>query len=335
MTSTALLKLTEVKINDNTTLVNFIEKAKALTIPLFPETVQFTDPALKFGAAIVTVDVNNDKDIYQNESGKYSLHLSKLNEIAQQSGIQVVDSKILERKVDEKGRVVFISHQVKGRLKSIDGSIKEMVVVGKYDYFRDCEKYAGKNKMINNRRTHADAIAESNALTRLFTKLVAKLPTSFTLEELKKPFLIPYVIEDKDEILRQLPEEEQIAIKRDLVRQRLGLMNEIYNHKEEEVKQEEIINYIQDDNEEDEEDESLIEIEQQQVNEIKKNDAEYYRNVSQKERTEKILNLIKLKNYKDPKGIALTKERIEKNSLDNQIKFLQKLIDLPYDEVEL
>lgn len=335
MTSTALLKLTEVKINDNTTLVNFIEKAKALTIPLFPETVQFTDPALKFGAAIVTVDVNNDKDIYQNESGKYSLHLSKLNEIAQQAGIQVVDSKILERKVDEKGRVVFISHQVKGRLKSIDGSIKEMVVVGKYDYFRDCEKYAGKNKMINNRRTHAEAIAESNALTRLFTKLVSKLPTSFTLEELKKPFLIPYVIEDKDEILRQLPEEEQIAIKRDLVRQRLGLMNEIYNHKEEEVKQEEIINYIQDDNEEDEEDESLIEIEQQQVNEIKKNDAEYYRNVSQKERTEKILNLIKLKNYKDPKGIALTKERIEKNSLDNQIKFLQKLIDLPYDEVEL
>lgn len=345
MASNALIKLTEERIDSNEKLQNFIEKAKAITIPLFPETVQFTDSALKFGAALVTVDLKlddygNNRDVYRNESGGYCLHLSKLNEIAQQAGIVITDSRILERKTDERGRVVFISHQVKGRLKSVDGSIKEDVATGKYDYYRDCEKYVKKDGkqitgMINSRRSHAEALAESNAKTRLFTKLVAKLPTNFTLDELRKPFLIPYVLEDKDEILKSLPIEDQYAIKRDLARKRLGLFDIIYSVPEKKVEEANAV-IINDDNDSHP---KLEELTTQANNdapwtteEENRINAETFRDALQEERTEKILALIKLKGYKDPSGTPLTAKRIEKNSVENQINFIKKLLNLPDKE---
>lgn len=326
----SLMKLTEERINNNHQLVSFVEKAKAVTIPLFPETVQFTDTALKYGAALVSVDIKTDqygsnRDIYKNESGGYCLHLSKLNEIAQQAGIQITDSRILERKTDERGRVTFISHQVKGRLKSVDGSIKEDVATGKYDYFRDAEKYTSE-KQIKSRRSHAEALAESNAKTRLFNKLVAKLPTSFTLNELKKPFLIPYVIEDQNELLSQLPKEEQVKVKSELVRKRLGLIDTVYPASQKQVEEAVVTEVVAD--------------EQKTTSDPAPNEtpefiAETYREAPQNERTEKILQLIQLKNFQDPNGTPFTASRIEKNSLDNQIKFIKKLLEMPDAEEEL
>lgn len=317
-----LIKFTEERINTNEQLVAFVEKAKAITMPLFPETVQFTDTALKYGAAIVTVDTSNDsRDIYKNESGGYCLHLSKLNEIAQQAGIQITDSRIIERKTDEKGRVTFISHQVKGRLKSVDGSIKEDVATGKYDYFRDLEKY-NSEKQIKSRRSHAEALAESNAKTRLFNKLVAKLPQSFTIDELKKPFLIPYVIEDKDELLKGLPKEDQLQLKKEIARKRLGLVDTIYSPPQgyesgspSQIQEAEVIT-------EEPEQKPVLSPEEQNHNA-----ALTYKDAPQKERTEKILNLIKLKDFKD--GSQFTAARIEKASVDDQVKFIEKLMNLP------
>lgn len=343
----ALLRLTEERISDNTALQAFVEQAKALTNPIFPETVQFTDSAMKYGAALITVDTKldsygNNRDIYKNESGGYCLHLSKLNEIAQQSGIVITDSRILERKTDEHGKVVFISHQVRGKLRSIDGSIKEDIATGKYDYYRDKEKYVKRDGteitgMINSRRSHAEALAESNAKTRLFNKLVAKLPTSFTLDELKKPFLIPYVLEDKEEILRQLPKEDQLTIKRDLARKRLGLVDTIYPPPQQ--KQIEDANIIQEaepqisgngNNNTPFDDKGAIIISPEEENHIL---AEEFREVPQSERTEKILALIELKGYKDPSNVPFTTQRIERNSLDKQIIFIEKLLNL-HDLVE-
>ncbi|MDD4292012.1 MAG: hypothetical protein PHX51_07255 [Clostridia bacterium] len=326
----ALLKLTEERIDSNEALQTFVEQAKAVTIPLFPETVQFTDSALKYGAALVTVDTKldtygNNRDIYKNESGGYCLHLSKLNEIAQQSGIIITDSRILERKTDEQGRVVFISHQVRGKLRSIDGSIKEDVATGKYDYFRDKEKYS-KEGQIKSRRTHAEALAESNAKTRLFNKLVAKLPTSFTIDELKKPFLIPYVLEDKDELLKGLPKEDQLAIKRDLARKRLGLADTIYGYNSAPSQQKQIEDAAVTVMEEEEPKKNNLGISTEEENHIL---AEEFRDADQKERTEKILGLIELKGYQDPTNVPFTAQRIEKNSLDTQIKFIEKLLNLP------
>lgn len=305
-----LIRLTEERIDSNEKLSLFVEKAKALTIPLFPETVQFTDTALKYGAAIVTVDTTldqygNNRDIYRNESGGYCLHLSKLNEIAQQAGIQIIDSRIIERKTDEQGRVTFISHQVRGRLKSVDGSIKEDVATGKYDYYRDLEKYIGKDgkpleKMIKSRRSHAEALAESNAKTRLFNKLVAKLPTNFTLDELKKPFLIPYVIEDKDELIKSLPEEDQREIKRRLAMKRLGLMEEIYPSTQPETAKTETNTAAQSSEVVDVEVEVVDDDKEEILSKEEQNRlaAETYRDAPQKERTEKILMLCKIKGQK-------------------------------------
>jgi hypothetical protein len=339
----ALIKLTDVRINDNTSLSTFVENAKAVTIPLFPETVQFTDSALKYGAAIVSVNLNLDsygsnKDVYKNESGGYCLHLSKINEIAQQAGVQITDSRILERKVDERGRVTFIEHQVKGRMRSVDGSIKEDVATGKYDYFRDCEKYVKKDGtsitgMINSRRSHAEALAESNAKTRLFNKLVAKLPSSFTLDELKKPFLIPYVIEDPNELINQLPKEEQGKVKSDLVRKRLGLIDTVYPQK----KQAEEAQVITAD-----EDESMHQVSEANVIEEKPmftpeekahNDAETYRDAPVKERVEKIITLYKLKGIRNKDNSEITVQQVERAPLDKQIEVIEKLLLTP-DPVE-
>lgn len=338
---TALLKLTDERISDNNSLVSFVDKAKAVTIPLFPETVQFTDPAMKFGAAIVSVDTNldnygNNKDVYKNESGGYCLHLSKINEIAQQAGVQITDSRILERKVDERGRVTFIEHQVRGRMRSVDGSIKEDVATGKYDYFRDCEKYVKKNTgemitgMINSRRSHAEALAESNAKTRLFNKLVAKLPSSFTLDELKKPFLIPYVIEDKDAIIKELPIEEQQKIKTEIARKRLGLVNDIYPQGKQ-VEEARVITQPSNN-------EPMNQVSEAQVineapiltpEEKAHNDAESYRQAPQKERTERIVTLYKLKGIRNKDNSEITAQQVEKASIEKQIEAIEKLLLTP------
>jgi len=219
-------------------------------------------------------------------------------------------------------------------MRSVDGSIKEDVATGKYDYFRDLEKYVKKDGtsitgMINSRRSHAEALAESNAKTRLFNKLVAKLPSSFTLDELKKPFLIPYVIEDPNELINQLPKEEQGKVKSDLVRKRLGLIDTVYPQK----KQAEEAQVITSD-----EDESMHQVSEANVIEEKpmftpeekaKLDVDTYKDAPQKERTEKILNLIKIKEFKDPNGSDFTAARIEKASVDDQVKFIEKLLNLP------
>lgn len=341
----ALIKLTDVRINDNISLSAFIDNAKAVTIPLFPETVQFTDSALKYGAAIVSVNLNLDqygsnKDIYKNESGGYCLHLSKINEIAQQSGVQITDSRILERKVDERGRVTFIEHQVKGRMRSVDGSIKEDVATGKYDYFRDCEKYVKKDGtaitgMINSRRSHAEALAESNAKTRLFNKLVAKLPSSFTLDELKKPFLIPYVIEDKNELLKDLPKETQQKIKEEVARKRMGLMDDIYPAKKV-IEEAQVVTA--------DEDQSMHQVSEANVVEEKpmftreekaRLDADTYKDAPQKERTEKILTLYKLKGLRNPDGTEVTAAQVEKNPIEKQLIVIEKLLLMQDENQEL
>lgn len=348
MKNQALIKLTEEKIGDNTALTTFIEKAKQQTICLFPETVQFTDPALKFGAALVTVDLNLDqygsnKDIYRNESGGYCLHLSKINEISQHACIQITDSRILERKTDERGRVTFIEHQVRGRIKYVDGSIKEDVATGKYDYFRDLEKYVKKDGsliegMIKSRRSHAEALAESNAKTRLYNKLNFKLPSSFTLDELKKPFLVPFVIEDKNELLKDLPKEDQLQIRRDLARKRLGITDTIYptspgpaaKQVEDAVVTEVVDNGSTSSPQAAEPEKKSLS--KEEINHIQ---AETFGQpeVKQEERTRQILTLIKIKGYKDPNNIAITEKRIENQSVEAQVKFIEKLLNLP-DENE-
>ncbi len=335
MTNDKLIDLTNERIDTNDKLQSFVQKAKLVTIPLFPETVQFTEPSLKYGAAIVSVDLTldqygNNRDIYKNESGGYCLHLTKLNEIAQQSGLQITDSRVLERKIDEKGRVTYIEHQVKWKLRSIDGSIKEGVATGKYDYFRDLESFKDKEgkpreKQINGRRKHAEALAESNALTRAYNKAIAKLPQGFTLDELKKPFLIPYVIQDKDELLKQLPIETQNKVREDLVRSQLNIANKIYGGPTKQVEDAQFTDVTNT---------AHIPNPSQEGNKISKEEenkilANEFRQASQEERTNKILTLIKLKGWKHSSGAEVTAAMINKAELNTQIERIETLLNMP------
>lgn len=324
----ALIKLTEQTINNNTALSAFIDKAKQQTICLMPETVQFVDPALKFGAALVSVNTavdtyGNNKDIYKNESGSYCLHLSKINEISQHLGIQIIDSRILERKCDERGRVTFIEHQVKGRLRYVDGSVKEDVATGKYDFFRDVDslgKGDPENKQVKGRRKHAEALAESNAKTRLFNKLNFKLPSSYTLDELKKPFLVPFIIEDKDELLKDLPKEDQMAIRKELIRKRLGIVDQIYSAPQQnQIEDAKII------------DEPEVITPTETITQAEKNKitAKEYKDTTQVERTKRILELIELKGWEHPSKVKVTASMIEKSPIEKQIDRIEELLNMP------
>ncbi len=335
MTTTALTKISEEIISSNEQMHNFLEKVKTVTIPLFPDTLNFVRPEFKLSATVVSVDTNvdrngNNRDLYKTENGQYALHLNKLNEISKAAGVRITDSRILERKIDDKGRVTYVLYQVKGYVKGIDGSIKEDVATGKYDYYRDLEKYASE-KQIKGRRGHAEALAESNAKTRLFNKLVTKLPQSFTLAELKKPFLVPCVIEDKNELLKDLDPETQKQIKAEYARKQLGLASQIYpdlhNAAPEQRQIEETSATVVDNEPEAPTPTAPVDPA------VKDNSifAEEFRTQPQSVRTQKILEMVSKTNYIDPRGGSITVSRIERQPVDNQIAFLKKLFDI-YDE---
>ncbi|MBS4034360.1 MAG: hypothetical protein KGZ85_07855 [Ignavibacterium sp.] len=325
--STQLVKLTEERIGNNNQLQKFVQQARTIANVVFPETLPFSDKYCRLGAEIVTVNPNDDKQVYQNESGGYCLHLSKLNEIAKAAKIRVVGSRILERKVDETGRVTFISHEVTVQYRTVSGEMIKESYTGKYDYFNDAATKS--EKQTKSRRKHAEALAESNALTRAFNKVLPQLPQSFNKKDFDKPFLIPYVEEDKNALLSEFSPEEQKSIKKELARQKLGIVDTIYQsgspannsrQVEEAVVTEEVTEAPKTETPPNE-DPGFI--------------SETYREAPQNERTEKILQLIELKKFQDPKGTPFTQARIEQSPLDSQIKFIKKLLEMPDAEEAL
>lgn len=324
--SNQLIKFTEEKIGSNNQLATFVQQAKAVANVIFPETLPFSDKYCKLGAEVVTVDPNNDKHVYKNESGGYCLHLSKLNEIAKAAKIRVVGSRILERKIDETGRVTFISHEVTVEYRTITGEMIREAYTGKYDYFNDvATKTENQTK---SRRKHAEALAESNALTRAFGKVLPQLPQSFKQSDFNKPFLVPYVLDDKEALINDLPKEDQIQIKKELARKRLNLADTIYappTTSSQKPQAEEASYKVVDDeptqpsNQESEEEKKIrIRI---LANEFKES--------PQSERTQKILKLIDEKSWKHPQGHTVTAAMIEKAPLDKQIDRIFELLMMP------
>lgn len=341
MSSQALIKFTEQKIGSNQQLQSFVQEARKVANVIFPETVSFSDQYAKLGVEIVTVNINNSKEVYKNESGGYCMHLSKLNEIAKAAKIRVTDSRILERKTDDSGKVTFISHQVKVSYRTVSGEMIEEVFTGKYDYFRDSDKF-NSEKQIKQRRSHAEALAESNALYRAFNKVLPQLSTSFSAPELAKPFLVPFVEDDMNAMIADLPAEDQIQLKKELTRKRMGLTEGIYPSASPQTQKPRPASsdttesnpgsdqYNADDAQVIEEQSAQIPPEEQA-----KITAEEFRNSPQDIRTKKILDLVKETNYNDPNSVAITESRIEKQSLDNQITFIIKLLLLNTEEVPL
>ncbi|HRR04930.1 MAG TPA: hypothetical protein P5215_06605, partial [Bacteroidales bacterium] len=290
----------------------------------------------------------DNQDIYATENGKYALHLSKLLEIAQAGGMNIVDSHIIERKVDKDGNIIFVNHQVTVTIMQIDGSLIKLTVTGKYDYYRDILRYSKEgettiNAQVKARRAHAEALAEANALSRAINKCFPKIPRTFTLDELKKPILIHRVVEDINEMINELPENDKKEIKKLQVMKQLGILDTLFPNtaKKDELQTPkinpqslqpivptQIIETVDTSDDDDEGDTGIadnlpITISREEEISMIEND---WKLASQEERTKFILAEIEKKKYKPADGKKITKERIEGISIDKQCEFIKKLL---------
>ncbi|MGE5498501.1 MAG: hypothetical protein ACM3Q2_10540 [Syntrophothermus sp.] len=339
-TNVSLVKVSETVLSSNEQLVKFRDELSQVANLVFPENYNFgMSPTHKVTASIVTINPSDPRDVYKTDSGTYAIHLAALNRIARAANLIFTDSRILERQVDEKGQVVMISHQVKWRISSIDGSLKEGTTTGKYDYYRDLAN--GKSAaQVNSRRKHAEANAESNAKYRAINEAIAEIPRSFQYDELKKPFIVPCIIEDKNELLKDLPPETQAEIKKLRAAQAFGLMDQMYpqsankalpeaNPKVENIPASAPISgNIQD---------AQVISDSAEPTTAEKNHiiAEEFRDAPQSERTSKILNICRLKGIKNPSSAPVSAAQIEKKSVDEQIIYLEKILNIPDVEEDL
>lgn len=352
----SLVKVSSELIGDAQKLNTLYTELKDKTICLIPETANFSaDRSKKLSLTAITVDTkmeNNfgNQDIYKTDSGTFALHLTKLREIFLSAGGSVDDSRILERRVDQDGRVLFISHQIKGRIQSIDGTIKTATATGKYDYIRDCDRFQknGQPNMnaVGQRRKHAEALAESNAMQRLIMSLVAKLKPSYTIQELQsKPIVVACVTEDKAGLLEILPEAERAQVRSEYVRAKLGLGNPIYEGRQlttekPEPQKENVVDVSLSDDQYEEIEQERSHFEEEAPATLFSADpkdlAEMYRDLTPEDRTERIIGLVKTTGYVSAKGVSITSETINSLSINQQISFVEKLLRLKSEqEVEL
>lgn len=224
-------------VQDNNHLSVFLREAEKVMIPLVPEMLNFVKPELKLG--FEKINVIKERDAYYVEGG-YALKLTKLNEIAVAAGIQISCGRNPEKTYDEGGRITNVKHYVQWTHRNIDGSTKRGEISGEYNYTEDIQKFTAKEdkvkngkvylkkgevnwNSVNQRRAKAGQLAESNAFYRAINKALPKLRGTYTEEELKKPFLVPCVIEDTADMLAKYPELEK-----EYIRAKLGIAGMLY-----------------------------------------------------------------------------------------------------------
>jgi hypothetical protein len=194
--------------------------------------MNFSSPLHKVALEIVQLDntvddKGNGIDIYSPAgSGKYTLHYKAANKLAGAAGINWTESRVVKREVDPKsGRVTYIEHLVSYEVKKPNGSTKKGSATGFYSYDEDRAKNMPA-KMLDTRRQFAGQQAESNAKVRAIFEALEQLPRHFTREELGKPFLVPSVVEDLADMIKDDPEA-----KRMIIAHSLGITDQVYGGK--------------------------------------------------------------------------------------------------------
>ena len=196
---------------------------------LVPAQMNFSSPMHKVALEAVQLDATVDSkkngiDIYSPDgSDKFTLHYKAANKIAGAAGINWTKSYAAKRDVGPDGRVIFIEHVVEWEVKKINGSTKKGVTTGHYRYEEDKAKLAANPKQIETRRRFAEGLAESNAKLRAIFEALEQLPRHFSLEELRKPFLVPCVVEDINELAKDDPE-----IRKMIVANALGIVDQVF-----------------------------------------------------------------------------------------------------------
>ena len=195
---------------------------------LVPAHMNFSSPLHKVALEAVQLDPTVDQskngvDIYSPDGGdRFTLHYKAANKIAGAAGISWMKSHVTKRDIGEDGRVIYVEHVVDWEVKRPNGSVKRGATTGFYRYEEDKARFK-KPGQIESRRRFAEALAESNAKLRGIFEALEMLPRHFTVDEIRKPFLVPCVIEDINELAKDDPE-----IKRMIAAHSLGIIDQVY-----------------------------------------------------------------------------------------------------------
>jgi hypothetical protein len=231
MTSTNLPALLETlpTVKSQTELNQALQNLKQHFNVLVPAQMNFSSPLHKVALEAVQLDPTvdgkkNGIDIYSPDgTDKYTLHYKAANKIAGAAGINWTKSYAAKRETGDDGRVIYVEHVVEYEVKKTNGSTKKGVMTGHYRYEEDKARFSANPKQIETRRRFAEGLAESNAKLRAIFEALEQLPRSFTLDEIKKPFLVPCVVEDINELAKDDPE-----IRRMIAANSLGILDKIY-----------------------------------------------------------------------------------------------------------
>ncbi|MDQ7818703.1 MAG: hypothetical protein RDU14_16880 [Melioribacteraceae bacterium] len=250
MTDSSLLNITNQKVNDNTQLQQIFAQADQKTNNLVASSMTFgARPELVLGFTLITVNTTlekytyNQKEYDQKSNGdiflvdkkskRYALHLRKLKEIAQAAGVEITHQKEIDHQYDDNGKTTYVKFELGWKMVSIDGSTKSGLQIGEYSYLAQVEKHKKDDGNVNEdfiekQRGDGAKLAMSNALGRAIKDALPKMKGTFTIDELKKPFLVPCVIKDLSKLLEKYPDVEKMLLAKEL-----GISNLIYSHQNE------------------------------------------------------------------------------------------------------
>ena len=254
--------VSQAKIDSSGGLVKLLAIAEKQTINLIPKTITFgTRPELILTAHLIFVNTtlgekffynkNREKitykeksngDIYlvDKESGKYALSSRKLKEIADAANITTVDlNRVGDIERDENGRINYVKYKLIWERLDIDGTLKKGVAEGFYSFQAQLDKKKkdpkedekeGSTSFLDKQRGDGEKLAIANCYSRAIRDAIPQMQSTFTLEELKKPLLIPSVTKDLSKLIEKYPE-----IQMALLAKELGVSDLIYGPKREAI----------------------------------------------------------------------------------------------------
>jgi hypothetical protein len=102
-----------------------------------------------------------------------------------------------------------------------NGGTRRGCTTGYYKFEEDKKRLP--EKQVESRRRFAEQLAESNAKIRAIFEALEQLPRHFTLDEIRKPFLVPCVVEDLSDMVKDDPEARRM-----LLAHSLGITDAVY-----------------------------------------------------------------------------------------------------------
>lgn len=269
---------------------------------LVPAQMNFSSPLHKVSLEAVQLDPKiddkgNGVDFYRpGKSGGFTLHYKAINKLAAASGVQLTNGRIVKREVDKDGRTTYVEYSIQWSVKRVNGSIRQGESTGTYKWE---EERRGPNlNMAEQARRFAEQRAESNAKVRAFFEALDMLPRSFNPAEMAKPFLVPCVVEDLTDLIRDDPEAKRMVLAHSL-----GMTGEVFGPVQQqapalppaEIQQAEVVETSRPA-------QAPVNV---QTGEVRMSEADYKAQwfaAPEKERLEQIATLVKAKGYTPKEG---------------------------------